>query len=183
MMLPKTRFAWTLILIGTALLGTAWIIMSQEPVAQQVDASGLTEAPIAGYLAPDFTLNTIGGQAVTLSDLRGQPIVINFWATWCPPCRAEIPYFQAAATKYNGQVIILGVNQAESLVTVNPFVREFGMTYPVPLDENSTVSRLYSVSALPTTLFVDSDGIIQEVFPGIMSQAVLEDRIEQLLQN
>lgn len=182
-MLPITRFTWTLILIATALLGTAWIALSQEPVAQLADASGLTEAPIAGYLAPDFTLNTTSGQAVTLSDLRGQPVVINFWATWCPPCRAEIPHFEAAATRFDGQVIILGVNQAESLITVNPFVREFGMTYPVPLDENNTVSQLYGVSALPTTLFVDSHGVVREVFPGTMTQAVLEDRISQLLGN
>lgn len=179
--MSSSRFVKVILILAVILLGAAWIAQSREQTGIR-PAEGLTEAPIAGYAAPDFTLSLTTGETVSLSDFRGQPVVLNFWATWCPPCRAEIPFFQNASRHYNGQVAILGVNDGESLSTVSPFVTEFGMTYPVLLDSDSEVTIRYRVSALPTTIFIDSDGIIQEVFPGIINQAVLESRIEALIQ-
>jgi thiol-disulfide isomerase/thioredoxin len=109
----KTRFEWTLLLIGVLLGGSAWIVYSRVPVVERGEMAGLTEGPMAGYLAPDFTLAGIDGEEVTLADYRGRPVVLNFWATWCFPCRAEIPYLQEASTQYNGRAVILGVNQGE----------------------------------------------------------------------
>ena len=178
----NNRFFWVILMLGAALLGTGWILQSQEPPGSEVDPAGLASAPVAGYLAPDFTLTLVNGESITLSDLRGTPVVLNFWATWCPPCRAEIPHFQAASRKYNGQVIVAGVDDGEPLATVSPFVSEMGMTYPILLDLDSAVAIRYRVSALPTTFFIDADGVIQEVYPGIINQAVLESRIEQLIR-
>jgi thiol-disulfide isomerase/thioredoxin len=176
-----SRFTWTLLFIGALLLGSAWILYSrEEPGALAAD--GLTEAPTAGYLAPDFTLETLDGDTFTLGDLRGQPVVINFWATWCPPCRAEIPHFQQASRTYNGQVAIVGVDDGEPRERVAPFVEEMRMTYPVPLDTQSVVSRRYRVNSLPTTFFVGADGVIQNVHIGIINQAVLEEKIEALIR-
>jgi peroxiredoxin len=174
------RFIKVVLILAVTLLGAAWIVQSREQ-AGIGPTEGLTEAPMAGYAAPDFTLSLTTGETVSLSDFRGQPVVLNFWATWCPPCRAEIPFFQNASRQYNGQVAVLGINDGESLPTVSPFVTEFGMTYPVLLDIDSEVSILYRVAALPTTIFIDRDGVIQEVFPGIINQAVLESRIEALI--
>lgn len=181
--MAATRFTWTLLFMSALLLGSAWIIESRETVAESGEGTaGQTEAPVAGHLAPDFSLTTLSGEGVTLSDFRGQqPVVLNFWATWCPPCRAEIPFFQAASRKYNGQVMVLGIDDGESRATVAPFVTEMGMTYPVPLDEESTVSRRYRVNSLPSTYFIDRAGVVQHVHIGIMSQAVLEEQIEALL--
>lgn len=179
--MPQSRFVWSLTIIAVLLLGTAWILASREPVqALSSSDEGLT-APAVGHRAPDFTLPMLNGDAFTLSEQRGTPVVINFWATWCPPCRAEIPFFQAAARKYNGHVVVVGVDDGEPPALVTTFVDELGMTYPVPLDEDSAVSRAYRVNSLPTTYFVDAEGIVRNIHMGIISQAVLEEKIAQLL--
>lgn len=176
----KSRFSWTIILIAAALLGGAWIAVSQESPAELSGSSGLTEAPIAGYIAPDFTLETIQGEELSLSDLRGQPVVLNFWASWCPPCRVEVPHFQAASVKFNGQAAIVGIDQGEPLSVVADFGALMGVSYPLLLDQDSTVNRQYGVAALPTTVFVGSDGVVRDVYTGIINQAVLEERIERM---
>jgi peroxiredoxin len=178
----KSRFEWVILIVGIALLGGGWIAYSQEPAEVAFDAAGLTEAPIAGYLAPGFTLTSMQGEDISLVDYQGKPVVLNFWATWCPPCRAEIPHFQDAAVKYNGQAVIVGVDQGEPLSLVSDFANQFGVTYPMLLDPDNDVNRQYRVPALPTTLFIDANGVVREVFTGIINGAVLEDRIEQLLR-
>jgi peroxiredoxin len=177
----KSRFGWTLLLLGVALLGLGWIAYSQEPAASLNGVEGLTEAPIAGYLAPGFTLNSTLGQEITLADYRGQPVVLNFWATWCAPCRLEMPYFQGASAKYNGQAAVLGIDSGEPPSIVSDFGNSLGITYPLLIDQDNSVNRTYGVGALPTTVFVDGRGVVREVFTGIVSQAVLEDRIERLI--
>lgn len=177
----KSRFGWTLLLVGVALLGLGWIAYSQETDASSSAGDSMTEAPIAGYLAPSFTLNSTLGEEVSLANYRGQPVVLNFWATWCPPCRAEMPEFQSASIKYNGQVTILGVDQGEPPSIVSDFGNALSITYPLLVDQENVVSRDYNVTALPTTVFIDSQGVVREVFTGIVSRAVLEDRIERLI--
>jgi thiol-disulfide isomerase/thioredoxin len=170
-----------LLMLGALLLGSAWILYSRE-APDRSGITGLTEAPAAGYLAPDFTLDSLAGDDFTLSAVRGQPVVLNFWATWCPPCRVEIPHFQEASTTYNGQVLIVGVDDGEPRETVVPFAQEMGITYPVPLDESSEVSRRYRVNSLPTTFFVDADGVIQHIQIGLVNEAMLQEQIERLIQ-
>jgi cytochrome c biogenesis protein CcmG, thiol:disulfide interchange protein DsbE len=177
----RTRFRWSILLLALAVMGGSWIVLSQESTAAYGDVEGLIEAPAAGYLAPDFTLTTTLGQELTLSDLRGQPVVLNFWATWCPPCRAEMPEFQQASAKYNGQAVILGIDQGEPLSVVADFGNALGITYPLLLDLDNRVSRLYNVNALPKTLFLDANGVVRELYTGMVNRAVLEDRIERLL--
>lgn len=179
--MPQTRFSWSLTIIAILLLGSAWILQSREPVEAFIPDDETVSAPAVGFLAPDFTVPTLSGESFTLSDQRGRPVVINFWATWCPPCRAEIPFFQAAARKYNGQVSVVGVDDGEPAALVASFVNEMGMAYPIPLDEDSAVSRAYRVNSLPTTFFVDAEGVVQDIHIGIISQAVLEERINRLL--
>ncbi len=180
-MLPRSRFSWSLYIIATLLLGSAWILHSREPVDALMSASSAVSAPAVGYMAPDFTLPTLNGESFALSDQLGRPLVLNFWATWCPPCRAEIPFFQAAARKFHGQVTIAGIDDGEPAPLVATFANEMGMRYPVPLDQDGAVSRAYRVNSLPTTFFVDSSGVIHSIHIGIISQAVLEERIMQLL--
>ena len=179
----KSRFVWAIVLVAVSLLGIGWISYSKEPAVSASSATGLTEAAIAGYLAPQFALNNTCGEEVKLTDFRGRPVVVNFWATWCPPCRAEIPHFQDASVKYNGQVVVLGVDQGEPLSVVGDFGAALGVTYPLLLDTDNSVSRQYGVVALPKTVFVDADGVVREVFTGIINRAVLEDRIEKLISD
>jgi cytochrome c biogenesis protein CcmG, thiol:disulfide interchange protein DsbE len=175
------RLWWALVWLGVALLGSGWIFLSRAPATAVAETADLTEAPLAGFLAPDFTLTGTNGKPVTLSDYRGRPVVLNFWATWCPPCRAEMPFFQNASVKYNGRAVILGVDQAESATTVTAFAAQVGVSYLLLLDPDSAVNRGYNIRALPTTVFIDASGVIREIHTGIISQAVLEERIERLL--
>lgn len=177
----QSRFSWSLYILATLLLGSAWILQSRSPVQTLSSSDETVSAPAVGYYAPDFTIPMLSGESFSLSEQRGKPVVVNFWATWCPPCRAEIPFFQAAARKYNGQVTVIGVDDGEPLSLVASFVNEMGMTYPVPLDEDSAVSRAYRVNSLPTTFFIDAQGIIRNIHIGIINQAVLEENIAQLI--
>lgn len=176
----RSRFFWGILFVAVTLLGIAWIAISKEDQAEAGSNSYLTEAPIPGYLAPNFTLTSTKGEEYTLQDLRGRPVVLNFWATWCPPCRAEVPHFQDASAIYNGQAVILGIDQGEPQSVVADFGASFGVTYPLLLDQDNSVNQAYGVAALPTTIFLDGDGVVREVYTGIVNKAVLQDRIERL---
>jgi len=143
-------------------------------------------APQAGFLAPDFTLNTLDGETVTLSDLRGQVILLNIWASWCPPCRAEMPAMQRVWEEYQARgVVVLAVNSTvqDTPADAQAFVTENGLTFPIPLDTSGEVTRLYRVSSLPTSFFIGADGVIREVvIGGPMAEALLRSRVEQLIK-
>jgi len=177
----NSRFGWIVLLLAVGLLGLGWIAYSKAPAVNMSSETDLTEAPIAGYLAPGFTLSTTLGDEISLDQYLGQPVVLNFWASWCPPCRAEIPHFREASLKYNGQATILGIDQGEPPSVVSDFGNLMGITYPLLVDQDNQVNRLYGVAALPTTIFVDATGVVNEVYTGIVNLAVLQDRIEKLL--
>ena len=120
-----------------------------------------------GKLAPNFLLETLEGGEMRLSDLRGQAVVINFWATWCKPCRKEIPELVDAYNSYRDRgLIILGVNLQEGKGIVRPFAEEFGMKFPIPIDRDGEVGDSYRILGLPTTYFVDRGGVVRSVFTG-----------------
>lgn len=173
-------------LLLLAALGIAWILYSREPA--QATRSFLTEAPQVGHLAPDFAVAASTGETVTLTQFvdrqgaAGIPVVLNFWASWCGPCRIETPHFQELSLRYRDQVAILGVNQGESLATIVDFGASFGLTYPLLHDPQNVVNDAYSVFNLPTTIFIDRTGVVTDVYVGAISQAVLMARINQLVQ-
>ena len=174
-----TRFGRILILLAALLLGGAWTVISQVPSQQTISMTA--EAPLPGYAAPDFTLVTTTGESIQLAETRGQPVVVNFWATWCGPCRAEMPDFQRASERLAGQALILGVNQQETAAQVTEFALSLAIDYPLLLDTTGDINQLYRVRALPTTVFIDEDGIIDEVYTGVMTQAVLEEKLAALM--
>ena len=182
------RFEQTILLVLLAFVGGAWIVFSRETPSSSA-AYDRPESPMVGFLAPDFTLQTATGESYTLTDIvdreggNGRPVVLNFWASWCGPCRIETPHFQRTQLKYGNQIGLFGINQGESASTVTDFGRSFGLTYPLLVDEPSTVSSLYAIQNLPTTVFIDRHGVVQEVFLGILSPAVLEERIDKLIMD
>jgi len=180
----RERLEWLTLIFLAALAGAGWVYLSRETTATH-EPIVLTTAPHVGNLAPDFTLQTVAGESVTLADYRasgGMPVVLNFWATWCPPCRVEMPHFDAANALFAGDVAILGVNQAESPATIAGYAADHGLSYRLLVDEDMKVNHLYGVLNLPTTVFIDRNGIVREVLIGTMSRAVLEDRIQGLLE-
>lgn len=176
--IPRSIRIWLILLAG---LG--WIWFSRVPA--EAIANAEVVSPQKGFLAPDFTLETLSGSQVTLSALRGQPVILNFWASWCPPCRAEMPALERVHQDYATQgIIVLAVNalSQDDENQARIFVGARGLQMTIPLDADGHVSRLYRVSALPTTFFIDAMGRIQEVVVGgPISEALLRVRAEQLL--
>jgi thiol-disulfide isomerase/thioredoxin len=117
-----------------------------------------TPTPADASLAADFQLVTLDGETVQLSDLRGRYVLINFWATWCPPCRAEMPYIQQLADTHADQLTVLGVNMRETAEQVQPFVAKAALTFPMLLYPDDHTLRFYDVRALPMTFVVDPNG-------------------------
>lgn len=134
-----------------------------------------------GDLAPDFELETLEGEKVSLSDFRGKRVMLNFWATWCPPCRAEMPDMQKFHE--NKDVVILAVNLTEtesSEDNVPKFVEEYGITFRVPLDVDSSVSTLYQIRPIPTTYLIDSNGMIHNVAFGAINYELMVQEFEKM---
>lgn len=138
----------------------------------------------AGTRAPDFALEFPDGSRTTLSDLRGQPVVLNFWATWCPPCRAEMPDLVAAyeAHKDNGLVIV-GVNEQDDEDKALAFMEQYGIEFPVLLDSRGDLASLYTARGLPTTFFIDRDGNVAEAWSGMLTADLLDERLQLILEN
>ena len=132
--------------------------------------------------APDFTLRDLKGNQVSLSDFRGQPVVLNFWATWCMPCRVEIPHLEALYTKYKDQgLVVLGMNTETDYMKVKRFA-EPRISYTVLLD-GGTQAQGYDVSGIPCTYYIDREGIIQHrsVGFGPGDEVQIEEKINKLL--
>ena len=140
------------------------------------------DVPTQGAEAPDFALETIDGETVRLSDYRGQPVVINFWATWCTPCREEMPLLQETYEAHREEgLVVLGVNVRESPEDVVRFLRQVGVDFPALLDPNLVVVEQYRVTSLPITFFIGRDGELKTLVVGGMSKTVLDDRLEKIL--
>ncbi|GAB4415110.1 MAG: thiol-disulfide oxidoreductase ResA [Anaerolineales bacterium] len=156
---------------GASAIGKAVLISgSNQPTVQK------------GSPAPDFEIKYSDGRKVRLSDLRGKPVLINFWATWCPPCRAEVPQIQNAYEKYKASgFVVVAVNVQESTSAVAKFMEDFGMTFTVAIDSSGAIGRLYRVSGIPASFFVDRDGIVREIFIGSLTSAEL-DQLYALIQ-
>jgi len=179
----RIKVNWNTTSILILLVGAAWIWLSRVP-SLSASANGKV-APHPGFQAPDFTLQTSQGEMVTLSDLRGQAVIINLWASWCPPCRVEMPELQKVYQAYHDQglqVLAVNVTSQDDTQAAVKFSAQLGLTFPILLDLDGDVSRAYRLQSLPTTYFVDRDGIIQDVVVGgPMAEALLRVRVENLL--
>lgn len=166
-------------------LGGGWTFLSRLP-ATAANASQQPASPRQGFAAPDFTLELLGGGEVTLSELRGKPVVVNLWASWCPPCRAEMPAIQKVYQDYQDLgLVVLGVNTTnqDNEADAAAFVRQYKLTFPIPLDRDGAVSVRYELRGLPTTFFVDREGMIRSVVVGgPMSEAMIRSKVEDLLK-
>jgi peroxiredoxin len=153
------------------------ISLFQSARVERYKPAGSGPAPRVNSEAPDFTLKDLTGQEVKLSGLRGKPVMLNFWATWCPPCRAEIPTITAmynGPPKGEGAYEVLGIATQSDEQTIKAFTQEFDMTFPVLPDHGSKVTSLYHVLPIPTTFFIDKDGIIRYIHTGQVDRALME---------
>lgn len=144
-------------------------------------AAGNENTSIAvGQRAPNFSLTLDDGRAITLHDLKGRPVMINFWATWCGPCRIEMPEIVQAAQTIP-DLVVLAVNVQEELPLVQAFAEDFEMELPIPLDEKGHVQDLYQIRGMPTTYFVDKQGTVRAVWAGVLTPARLATLLDEIL--
>lgn len=175
---------WTLFSIVILLISGGWIFLTarllEEPTQEGIPA------PRPGFLAPDFELQAMDGRTYRLSNLQGNLVLVNLWASWCPPCRAEMPALQTVYRDYQSQGFqILGINMThvDDPIAAGKFVQEMGLTFPILMDHDGSVARLYQMQALPTTFIIDREGIVQKAFfGGPLAESLLRSQIMELLE-
>jgi peroxiredoxin len=156
---------------------SAWL------AAQYPTESGQSTDARVGSPAPDFELDDLDGNRVKLSDLRGRPVVLNFWATWCGPCRVEMPAIEQVYQTYREQgVVVLGVDVQEPPAKVSEFVKNGNFSWRFALDSRGEVMRQYRVVGLPTSVFIDKDGVFRDVVIGAAIRPTFEGKLSRLLQ-
>ncbi len=135
----------------------------------------LSTSSTDGEAAPDFEVETFDGETLKLSDLNGKVVVLNFWASWCPPCRWEMPFFETMWQEYRDQdVVFVGIAMSDTLENVKAFAKEAGVTYPVALDTTTEIARDYEVLSLPTTYFIGKDGTIERKLTSAANEGLLK---------
>ena len=138
---------------------------------------------IIGEPAPDFTLQNLEGESVSLSDLRGSPVMINFWNTGCPPCRNEMPYLQEVYDENRDTgLVLLTINIGQSISTIETFLEDNDLALPVLLDSDGAITRRYGMPGIPTTFFIDRDGILRvKVIGGFPTKAAIDSRLSEIM--
>ncbi len=137
------------------------------------------QIPRSGQRFPDFSLEALDGKKYTFSEFAGRPIIVNFWATWCDPCKAEMPLFEAVH-RQNSELVVLGVNYNEPVNIIRRFVEERELTFPILLDLDGKMAERFQVFGFPTTYFVDRDGILREVYVGQLDEVILSSYLEKI---
>lgn len=154
--------------------GQSRFLSADDPVTEAV-------APKLGYLAPDFELQDLNGTARALSDYRGQPVLLNFWATWCPSCRSEMPALDAFADNHP-EVHVLGVNWGQKPGSVADFLEGLDVSFTNFSDERGTAFVSYQLTGVPSTFFLDAGGYIRGVWHGPMSEEEIEAAFARIAQ-
>lgn len=162
-------------------------VQPSEEISPDKDSAQQEEAEQQqDFTAPDFTVVDNNGNPVNLSGMKGKPVVINFWASWCPPCKAEMPDFEAMYQKYGETVTFMMVNmtdgQQETLESAKEHIAQSGYTFPVYFDTEYSAAYAYYVTSLPTTYFVDADGNLVTYANGMIDASLLETGIGMILE-
>ena len=181
-MLSKTFFRKSAIAIATLIvvgfLGIlVWGMLNKQPI------TGLSGVTMVNRPAPDFSLTTFEGAKISMEDLRGKPVIINFWASWCPPCRIEAPLLERTWRAYkNRGLIFLGINIQDRKEDALSYIREFDVTYPNGPDPTGEITIDYGVSGLPVTFFISRKGEVVRRWVGAVEPGVLINSIEEIMQ-
>lgn len=159
--------------------------MERLTLGSDVNFLDTDEGLAKGEVAPDFELTTLDGKAVKLSDYKGKKVILNFWATWCPPCRAEMPhmqnYFEDKAEQEN--VAILAVNlttEDRGVDKVEGFVKEYELAFPIPMDTDGDIGALYQAVTIPTSYMIDTEGKVQNKIVGPMDETMMSGFIANM---
>ncbi len=174
-------FAMMLMGMGFISVGVVlFLLMKNTPPASVQDFSAVPAK--VDFAAPDLTLEDLDGNAVSLKDHLGSVVLVNLWATWCPPCKEEMPTLQAFYEKYKKDgFVLIAIDQEETLEVVKPFVEEFGMTFPIWLDIDWLAQREFNTSSLPSSYVIDRNGRVRLMWIGGISKKNLEKYVPDLI--
>ena len=163
----------------------AWALRLASCAAFAVLAGTASSAIAPQAAAPDFTLHAMGGSNLRLKEQRGRVVMVNFWATWCGPCRQEMPQLNRLYEKYKSSgFVLLGVNVDDDVAKAAELAAKLGVTFPVLLDTEKTVSKLYDVSTMPSTVIIDRDGKVRYVHKGYLTgyEDTYDKQVRELLK-
>ncbi len=189
----SSRYGTLVVLLVTAGLvaGGMWLVDGRSPggetlpngaTAVSIPGKSTVPPPKVGSPAQDFTVTTIDGDQVSLSDYKGKAVWVVFGASWCAPCQAEVPDIEAAYQKFAPKGLeILGVNITEDTQTVRDYAKRVGITFPVAADPESAVADAYRVSAIPAHFFIDKDGVLRQIWQGSVSETSIEASLKGLV--
>lgn len=182
---PGPSLALALVGVGLVLVVLLGMWVGEQSVGSSPGPRRASDRPLSverDQLAPWFSLLTTSGERVELDLLDGQVVLINFWATWCPPCREEMPVIEAAHQKYAARGFrVLAVNVRETSPEVVAYGRELGLTFPLLLDTTGEVATAYRVQTLPRSFFLARDGRVVRIHPGILTTETMENYLRELL--
>ncbi len=183
-MIKKLLFG-ILLLAGVAIIAINFFSEDETAADSTVptpSTNDQSQSLAQGAVAPDFTLTDQNGETVRLSDYRGKKVILNFWATWCPPCRAEMPHMQQFhENNRDNDVKILAVNltaQDNGVEAIQSFIDEFGLTFTIPMDESGSVAQTYQVRTVPTTFILNTKGEITQKIVGPMDEQIMKDQTD-----
>ena len=178
---PRWPFSSIQASVGPALRWAFGGLIGIVLVGCGVAGAGQPSAPTEGEPAPNFELTTLEGERVSLSALSGKPVVLNFWASWCAPCRAEMPQFEKTYRAYQDRgVVFVGAAVEDDLMSAREFARHLGITYPLGLDEGGAIARSYRLLGLPGTMFISRDGRLVRRWAGILDERQLIEFVEEI---
>ena len=189
----SNRYGTLLVLLVTAAVvsGGLWFVDGRGPAGETrpngatavtIPGRSTVPPPRLGAPAPDFTVTTVDGEQVSISELKGRPVWVVFGASWCAACQAEAPDIEAAHDRYGPQgLVVLGVNMTEDTRTVRDYATRVGITFPVAADPESATADLYRVSAIPAHYVIDRNGVLRQVWQGAVSEAAINTSMQELV--
>lgn len=177
------RRFFAMLMIGTGLISVGimlFIMLNKNP---NVSTQDFSVVPVkVDFPAPELSLVDLAGHPVSLKDHLGSVVLVNLWATWCPPCKEEMPTLQTFYEKYKADgFVLLAIDQEETLEVVEPFVKEFGLTFPVWLDEDYQAQRVFNTMNLPSSYVIDRDGRVRLMWIGGISKKNLEKYVPDVI--
>lgn len=159
--------------------------LNPSALGQAIDLNNAQVGLKQGETPPDFTLETLDGEEITLSELKGKKVVLNFWASWCPPCKAEMPhmqkYYKNSADTDNVEIVAVNLTNRENKEKlVQDFINSYKITFPIPLDRDGTIAKQFKIITIPSTYMIDSNGKVQHAVAGPVDVEMLETYVKGL---
>jgi thiol-disulfide isomerase/thioredoxin len=180
---PSPARFYAMLMIGTGLvaIGIVLVMLLYNPSASPDDLSAVPA--YVDFASPKLTLEDLSGKSVSLDDYLGSVVLVNLWATWCPPCRDEMPALQTYYEKHKADgFVLVAINQEEHREVVEPFVKEFGLTFPIWLDLNYQAEREFNTMSLPSSFVIDRTGRVRLMWFGSISKKNLEKYVTEVIK-